>query len=76
MMIGWIIVPAVILGWVTGYFNGHIVASIVWGLIILYMYPRSARRWGGRFDPAIFSLSLTQAVVGGLITYFIGVITH
>jgi len=37
------------------------------------MYIRQARKWR---DGLIFTLALIQAVAGGLITYYIGVVTH
>ncbi len=69
----WFIAPAILIGWVTGYFNGHFVAAIVVGLVIIFWYVRQARKW---FDSVIFTLALAQAVAGGLITYYVGVITH
>jgi hypothetical protein len=66
-------VPGVLIGWLTGYFDGHLWAAILWGLCILFIYIRQARK---RFDSVIFTLALVQAVAGGLITYYIGVITH
>jgi len=63
----------VLIGWLTGYFNGHLWAAIAWGLFILFMYIRQARKWR---DGLIFTLALIQAVAGGLITYYIGVVTH
>ncbi len=65
--------PAVLIGWLTGYFNGQFWAAIAVGLAIIFMYVRQARKW---FDSLLFTVALVQAVAGGLITYYVGVATH
>ena len=48
--IAWVGLPGALISWITGFFGWHIVAAILWGLFILYTYPRSRRRWGGKVD--------------------------
>jgi hypothetical protein len=76
MAIVWVIVPAVLIGWVAGFFSWHVYAAIIWGLCILIIYPRFRRRWGVKVNAFSYFLALIQAGIGGFITYIIGAITH
>ena len=74
--IAWVGLPGALIGWIAGFFDWHILAAILWGLFILYTYPRSRRRWGGKVDALTYFLALVQAGIGGLVVFFIGNITH
>lgn len=74
--ISWIVIPGVLIGWITGYFNGHLVAAILWGLFVMFVYARSRVKLDGKIDRATFILGLIQAVGGGLLVFYIGQATH
>lgn len=74
--IAWVGLPGGLIGWIAGFFGWHIVAAILWALFILYTYPRSRRRWGGRVDALTYFLAFIQAGIGGLVVFFVGQVTH
>jgi hypothetical protein len=74
--IAWVAVPGALIGWIAGFFDWQIVAAILWGLFILYTYPRSRRRWGGKVDALTYFLALVQAGIGGVVVFFVGQVTH
>jgi len=74
--IAWVGLPGALIGWISGFFNWQIVAAILWGLFILYTYPRSRRRSGGKVDVLTYFLALIQAGVGGTAVFFVGQVTH
>jgi len=76
VVIAWVSIPGALIGWITGYFNGHIYAAILWGLIILITYPRAKLKGKRKLDKVTIILALLQAVAGGAITYFVGEFTH
>ena len=74
--ISWIVIPGTLIGWVTGYFDGHLIAAILWALFIMFVYARSRVKLDGKIDRATFILGLIQAVLGGLLVFYIGQVTH
>ena len=74
--ISWVVIPAVPIGWLAGYADGHLIAAILWGLIIIFIYSRSRVKLDGKIDKATFILALIQGVMGGLIVFYIGRATH
>ena len=76
LAIAWVGLPGALIGWVTGFFDFHIVAAILWGLFVLNTYPRSRRRWGGKVDALTYFLAFIQAGIGGAVVFFVGQVTH
>ena len=74
--ISWIVIPGTLIGWLTGYFDGHLIAAIFWALFIMFVYARSRVKLDGKIDRATFILGLIQAVLGGLLVFYIGQVTH
>ena len=74
--ISWVVIPAVLIGWITGYFDRQLVAALLWGLAIMFIYSRSRVKLDGKIDRATFILGLIQAVMGGLIVFYVGQATH
>jgi hypothetical protein len=74
--ISWIVIPGAIIGVITGYFEKHLVAAILWGLFVMFVYARSRVKLDGKIDRATFILGLIQAVGGGLLVYYIGQAMH
>lgn len=74
--IAWVGLPGALIGWIAGFFDAHIFAAILWGLFLLYTYPRSRRRWGGKVDALTYFLAFVQAGVGALVAFFVGQVTH
>jgi hypothetical protein len=74
--IAWVGLPGALIGWIAGFFNSHIVIAVLWGLFILYTYPRSRLRWGGKVDALTYLLALVQAVIGGMTAFVVGEFTH
>ncbi len=76
LAIAWVGLPGALIGWITGFFDFHIVAAILWGLFVLNTYPRSRRRWGGKVDALTYFLAFIQAGIGGAVVFFVGQVTH
>ena len=74
--ISWIVIPGVLIGWISGYFHGQLTAAILWGLFVMFVYARSRVKLDGKIDRATFILGLIQAIGGGLLVYYIGQATH
>ena len=74
--ISWVVIPAILIGWLTGYFDGQLVAAMLWGLIVIFIYSRSRVKLDGKIDRATLILALIQAVMGGLIVFYVGQATH
>jgi len=74
--ISWVVVPAVLIGWLTGYTDGHLIAAVLWGLIVIFIYSRSRVKLDGKIDRATLILALIQAAMGGLIVFYVGQVTH
>jgi branched-subunit amino acid permease len=74
--ISWVVIPAVLIGWLTGYADGQLIAAIIWGLIVIFIYSRSRVKLDGKIDRATLILALIQAVMGGLIVFYVGQATH
>lgn len=75
--ISWVVIPAVLIGWLAGYGNnGHIIAAAVWAVVVIIVYSRSRVKLDGRMDRATLILALLQAAMGGAIVYYIGLVTH
>jgi branched-subunit amino acid permease len=74
--ISWVVIPAVLIGWLTGYADGQLIAAIVWGLIVIFIYSRSRVKLDGKIDRATLILAIIQAVMGGLIVFYVGQATH
>ena len=74
--ISWVVIPGVLIGWITGYFNGQLVAAVLWALTVMFVYSRSRVKLDGKIDRATFILGLIQAAMGGLIVFYIGQATH
>lgn len=76
VVIAWVSIPGALIGWIAGFFNGHIYAAILWGIIILITYPRAKVKGGFKIDAVTVFLALVQALGGAAIAYFVGEITH
>jgi hypothetical protein len=75
--ISWVVIPAILIGWLTGYAErGHLIAAVLWGLIVLFVYSRSRVKLDGKIDRATLILGLIQGALGGLIVFYIGQATH
>jgi len=74
--VAWVGVPGALVGWITGFIGLHIIGAVLWGLFILYTYPRSRHRWGGKVDALTYFLAFVQAGIGGLVAFFVGELTH
>ena len=74
--ISWVVIPAVLIGWLAGYADGHLIAAVLWGLIVIFIYSRSRVKLDGKIDRATLILAFIQAAMGGLIVYYIGQATH
>ena len=74
--ISWVVIPAVLIGWLTGYADGQLIAAILWGLIVIFIYSRSRVKLDGKIDRVTLILALIQAVIGGLIVFYVGQATH
>lgn len=74
--ISWVVIPAVLIGWLTGYADGHLIAAVLWGLIVIFIYSRSRVKLDGKIDRATLILALVQGAMGGLIVFYIGQATH
>ena len=74
--ISWVVIPAVLIGWLTGYADGQLIAAIIWGLIVIFIYSRSRVKLDGKIDRATLILAIIQAVMGGLIVFYVGQATH
>ncbi len=74
--ISWVVIPGALIGWITGYFDGHLIAGIFWALFVMFVYARSRVKLDGKIDRATFILGLIQAVLGGLLVFYIGQVTH
>ena len=74
--VAWVGIPGALIGWIAGFFGWHVVAAVLWGLLILNTYPRSRRRWGGKVDALTYFLAFVQAGIGGLAAFFVGQVTH
>ena len=74
--ISWVVIPAPLIGWLTGYADGHLIAAILWGLIVIFIYCRSRVKLDWKIDKATLILALIQAAMGGLIVFYVGQATH
>lgn len=74
--ISWVVIPAVLIGWLAGYADGHLIAAVLWGLIVVFIYCRSRVKLDGKIDKATLILALIQGAMGGLIVFYIGQATH
>lgn len=76
--IAWLVLPGALIGWISGFFDWQIIAAILWGLFILYTYPRSRRSWmgGSKVGILTYFLALVQAGIGGTVVFFVGQVTH
>jgi branched-subunit amino acid permease len=74
--ISWVVIPALLIGWLSGYADGHLIAAILWGLIVIFIYSRSRVKLDGKIDKATLILALIQAAMGGLIVFYIGQAIH
>lgn len=76
VVVAWVSIPGALIGWIAGFFNWHLFAAILWGIVILLTYPRAKMRKNFKLDPLTIFLALIQAGLGGAITYFVGEFTH
>jgi hypothetical protein len=74
--ISWVVIPAILIGWLAGYADGQLIAAVLWGLIVIFIYSRSRVRLDGKIDRATLILALIQGAMGGLIVYYVGLATH
>lgn len=72
----WVILPAILIGWIAGFWDLQIIAAAVWGLAIIIIYIRTQMKSGMKFDLLIYFLAFIQACIGGLIVYYIALATH
>jgi ABC-type Mn2+/Zn2+ transport system permease subunit len=76
VVIAWVSVPGVLIGWLAGFLNWHLYAAILWGIIILITYPRAKGKGKFKLDALTVFLAIIQAGAGGAIAYFVGAVTH
>ena len=76
VVLAWVAVPGALIGWIAGFFNVHLYAAIIWGLVILITYPRAKGKGRFKLDRITVFLALVQAGAGAVITYFVGALTH
>ena len=76
VVIAWVSIPGALIGWIAGFFNWHIYAAILWGIVIIFTYPRAKVKSDFKIDALTIFLALIQAGAGAAIVYFVGEITH